>query len=207
MKISVHYASNGCPWEISLLWQTSCWFSWWFLQTSSQSLNIVGCPCRSWPTTVSFIFIPNTSCFPELFQEMPDCEVCWEDFSRESPSWMVAEWGLPISLQNMPPQSLTSLAQCIELLDPLMPWDENLRLYLWFTWKWERYVSYCGTGKNLIRVTFFGPPCYRSIIYFLIWNYNLTAHRNVREEYFTFVDWRLLVDQSGRQYRGLIYMF
>ena len=70
------------------------------------------------------------------------------------------EWRLPISLQNMPPQSLTSLAQYIELLDPLMPWDENLRLYLWFTWKWERYVSYCGTGKNLIKVTFFWPTLY-----------------------------------------------
>jgi hypothetical protein len=58
---------------------------------------------------------------------------------------------------NMPPQSLTSLPQCIELLDPLMIWDENLRLYLWLTWKWERYVSYCGTDKNLIRVTFFWP--------------------------------------------------
>ena len=36
--------------------------------------NPPSCPCRSWLTTVSFIFIPNTSCFPELFQETPDCE-------------------------------------------------------------------------------------------------------------------------------------
>jgi hypothetical protein len=47
-----------------------------------------------------------------------------------------------------------------DTVDPLMPWDENLRLYLWFTWKWERYVSYCGTGKNLIKVTFFWPTLY-----------------------------------------------
>ena len=60
------------------------------------------------------------------------------------------EWRLPISLQNMPPQSLTSLAQYIELLDPLMPWDENLRLYLWFTWKWERYVSYINTWPHTV---------------------------------------------------------
>jgi hypothetical protein len=60
-------------------------------------------------------------------------------------------------LQNMPPQSFPSLAQCIELLDPWMLWDKNLRLYLWLTWKWKRYVSYCETGKNLIRVTFFLP--------------------------------------------------
>ena len=94
--------------------------------------------------------------------------VCWEDFSRESPFWIVAEWGLPISLQNIPPQSFPSLTQCIELLDSLMFWDENLRLYLWYTWKWERYVSYCGTGKNLIRVTFYWPTLVYIYIYIYI---------------------------------------
>jgi hypothetical protein len=121
----------------------------------------VGCPCRSWLTTVSFIFIPNTSCFPELFQERPDndCEFA----GRISPGEVPPELSLSedyrfrckICLHNLSP-----LLQCIELLDPLMLWDENLRLYLWFTWKWERYVSYCGTGKNLIRVTFFWPTLY-----------------------------------------------
>ena len=104
-------------------------------------------------------FYPQHFMFPWTFQGEAWLWVCWKDFSWESPSWIVAEWGLPISLQNMPPQSFPSLAQCIELLDPLMLWDENLRLYLWLIWKWERYVSYCGTGKNLIRVTYFGPPC------------------------------------------------
>ena len=51
----------------------------------NQSLNIVGCPCRSWPTTVSFIFIPNTSCFPELFQETPDCEIAGRISPRKVP--------------------------------------------------------------------------------------------------------------------------
>ena len=102
-------------------------------------------------------FYPQHFLFPWTFPGDAWLWDCWEDFSQESPSWIVAEWRLPISLQNMPPQSLTSLAQCIELLDPLMLWDENLRLYLWFIWKWERYVSYCGTGKNLIRVTFVWP--------------------------------------------------
>ena len=97
--------------------------------------------------------------FPWTFPGDAWLWVCWKDFSRESPSWIVAAWGLPISLQIMTPQSLPALAQCIELLDPLMLWDENLRLYLWFTWKWEISISYCGTGNNLIRVTFFGPPC------------------------------------------------
>jgi hypothetical protein len=47
---------------ISLLWQTSCRFFWWSLQSSSQSLNIVGCPCRSWPTTVSFYVLISKLC-------------------------------------------------------------------------------------------------------------------------------------------------
>ena len=115
-------------------------------KSSQLSLQIVADHCVLY-------FYPQHFLFPWTFPGDAWLWVCWDDFSRESPSWFVAEWGLPISSQNMPPQFFPSLAQCIELLDPLMLWDESLMLYLWFTWKWERYISYCGTGKNLIRVT------------------------------------------------------
>jgi hypothetical protein len=35
--------------------------------------------------------------FPWPFPGYAWLWVCWEDFSPESPSWIVAEWGLPIS--------------------------------------------------------------------------------------------------------------
>ena len=119
-------------------------------------------------------FYPQHVLFPWPFPGDAWLWVCWGDFSRESPSWIVAEWGLPISLQNMPPQSLTSLAQCVELLDPLMLWDENLRLYLWYTWKWERYVNYCGMiygslSKNGEISNYNKKICFR---FFIQWNKN-----------------------------------
>ena len=129
MKISVHYASNGFPCEISLLWQTSCWFSWWFLQMSSQSLNIVGCPCRSWPT--------NTSCFPELFKETPDCEFAGEiSPEKVPPELSLSEdyrFRCKLWLHNLYPL-LHSVSGC------WIHWCfgiKNIRLYLWLIWKWE----------------------------------------------------------------------
>ena len=97
-------------------------------------------------------------CLPSEPLLFADCEFAGRiSPGKVPPELSLSEDYLPISLQNIPPQSFPSLTQCIELLDPLMFWDENLRLYLWITWKWERYVSYCGTGKNLIRVTFYWP--------------------------------------------------
>lgn len=107
----------------------------------SHSLNVNGWHCS---TTVSFICIGHTSCFPEVLQKTPDCESTWRfsfrKVNRELSLSVFYQLWFKICFHDLH-SLLNSILFSIHL-------GENSVLCRWYSWKWNRNLCYFKNFRN-----------------------------------------------------------